>query len=137
MKHANLRFYDDHPLTYATGALVETAYWPHIPLGGRIFLRDLGPSAAAFVVVATVNRRLVGFFRGILEDSCLYAKGTWVHSAHRKQGLAKELWRRALRHEKPRQVEVGIISCGGLRLAQAMDLEYPEIEFAIQKYGAR
>lgn len=73
-------------------------------------------------ILATDKGKMVGFFRFEFDrpDKYLYATGTYVLSAYRRQGLGKKMWQRALRHIKPASVEVFISSPQGARLVTSL-----------------
>jgi predicted N-acetyltransferase YhbS len=55
----------------------------------------------------------------------LRAGGTWVAPSHRGTGLAKRLWRRALRGQGT--VEVITVSRGGKALIESLRRQYPKV----------
>jgi GNAT superfamily N-acetyltransferase len=94
---------------------------------------DLGESE--FAMVATKNRRLVAFFRFSIdfgnELRTLVPGGTWVRANYRNKGIARELWRRAIRKHVPEEVSVVVVSKGGHRLVLSLESLFPHIHFDV------
>lgn len=80
--------------------------------------------------VALEGDKVVGclrYDRSPTPSGGLRAGGTWVAPSHRGTGLAKRLWRRALRGQ--RTVEVTTVSRGGKALVASLREQYPKVSW--------
>ena len=80
--------------------------------------------------VALEGDKVVGclrFDRISTPSGGLRAGGTWVAPSHRGSGLARKLWRRALRGQ--RAVEVTTVSKGGKALIESLRKAYPKVSW--------
>jgi GNAT superfamily N-acetyltransferase len=87
---------------------------------------------SSHVATATDCGKLVGWFRMTRVGRNLYAQGTWVAPTHRRQGLAAQLWERALERLSPANIDVTVVSEGGVALIDHMEKAHPEIWWTVE-----
>lgn len=81
-------------------------------------------------VIATCNRRVVGFFRFSTYDDTLYACGTYVTPKFRGSNIALKMWGKALKHDKNvKVVDVPISSAGGQGLIRKLKKKHKKVVF--------
>lgn len=83
------------------------------------------------VACAYQNKILLGFFRFDIDavDGTMYTNGTYVNPFLRKNGIALNLWKRAIIKHNPKKVVAVITSQGGLNLVEKASDFFPEITF--------
>ena len=63
--------------------------------------------------------------------------GTWVSRGHRRQGIAKEMWRWALRYSNAEYVDIKLVSDLGFTLCKALERNHKKIDFDVCEDGGR
>jgi len=116
---------------------------PHYIVGGDDFGPDkkLRKKAAKFwervnlppnsdeAVIATHNKKLIGFFRyRILSNGELDAEGTWVEKKYRRKGIAKAMWKKAIRKHKAKYISVTTVSRMGHGLVRKIAKSFKKLE---------
>jgi predicted GNAT family acetyltransferase len=86
-------------------------------------------------ILAYHKKELIGFFRFYKrkKGKTLYAGGTYVMKQYRGDGVAKNLWIKALKKTKPEIVDVMVASRGGLKLIKSLKKDFKKIEWIITR----
>ena len=86
-------------------------------------------------IIAYEGKKVVGFFRfsvsKIYNSVRLEASGTWVARTHRRQGIARALWEKALKYYKVTNVSVPVTSNSGMELVRKLLVSHKDVEFRI------
>ena len=132
----NIRFSRQHWLTYSPDALRDTGLYTRLPADAWDFLSSLSDEEARHVAVAFARGEIVGWmrctpYRGRAPRGVLYAQGTWVAHAFRRQDVAFQLWETALRRLRPRAVYVATVSRGGQRLMAKCKKAHADIDWNV------
>lgn len=90
------------------------------PVEFREFWATCGLAEADHAVIAVDARRLVGVFRFSVRRDILWAAGTWVASAHRRQGLATRMWEMARDRFAVKLVDVVTATDAGAHFVDSM-----------------
>lgn len=92
----------------------------------------------AIVVTEGVGprRRVIGVFR-FSGQRRMHAHGTWVHPRFRKQGIAFELWSRAIKSTEATSIRVVCASDRGMTLVSSLRGAFPRIRFSVVDGGLR
>lgn len=86
-------------------------------------------------IMAFEGKAPVGIFQYNIEkfrgQNILIADGTAVVENKRKHGIATELWTRAIKREKPSQVQVCVTSPGGTSLVRSVKKKFSKITWDV------
>lgn len=77
------------------------------------------------------GKTVAAFFFSLKENDVLWAKGTAVDKEYRRRGIARKLWKTALRTYKPKIVSVSVISLDGKDFIENLKQDYPNIDWDI------
>lgn len=67
----------------------------------------------------------------------VFSFGTWVSKNHRRKGIAKGMWKRALRFAQADVVKVTVVSDAGYTLSEALQETHPRTRFEVCEDGNR
>jgi hypothetical protein len=130
MTRLRIRISRNSILTYSPDGLRDTGKFRQLPVDAWEFLDCLADDDATHVVEARNGRQLVGWLRVTkTRGGLLYAQGTWVSAVYRRQGIAQQLWGRALKALKPKVIEVSTVSEGGRALVRRLRDQHPHVMF--------
>jgi GNAT superfamily N-acetyltransferase len=127
VKRVNYRISMTHPLRRTYGydvggeTLAALRKLPMCQSGHEFLLEHCTGTPADYVVVATTNRRIIGFFRFEVDSygnskPMMFASGTWVDPKYRRRGIATTMWRRAVDFAQPVAITTSVTSEEGEQL---------------------
>lgn len=154
MKRVNYRISTTHPLRRAYGydvggeTLAALRKLPMHRSGYEFLLEHCAGTSADYVVVATSNRRIVGFFRFEADSygnskPTMFTSGTWVDPKYRRRGIATTMWRRAIDFAQPVAITTSVTSEEGeqlvLRLKESprFRAKHPNVKWLIDTRALR
>lgn len=127
---ARLRLVADHFLTYDPSLLSPSAFTELMPRSAWSLFSCMGESSE-YVVLATLYGETIGWFRCSCIYGTLFGQGTWVAAKHRREGLASQMWRHAMKKLKPKRVQVSVISRSGRAFARSLQSQHQKLVFEV------